>query len=129
MRKVEIIKIATILGYSSRSNGFLPVMMISFNRGDIGDYYSEIVRDICKDEFVFQKTSMDIINSNKSYPFNTTVVLDIEPVVGKSLNISAWRSSAITKIIDNNIIITNNSVYALHNVSELRDKKLNDLGI
>ena len=33
------------------------------------------------------------------------------------------------KIIDENILITRNSVYAIHNVSKLREKRLNDLGI
>ena len=38
-------------------------------------------------------------------------------------------TSTGTKIIDEDILMTRNSVYAIHNPSKIRDKILNDLGI
>jgi hypothetical protein len=46
-----------------------------------------------------------------------------------SFTVGNWHSSIVEKIINNNIVITKNSVYAIHSVSEFRDKKLKDLGI
>ena len=44
-------------------------------------------------------------------------------------NLYATLLNSGNKIIDENILITRNSVYAIHDVSKLREKRLNDLGI
>ena len=56
---------------------------------------------------------------------------DGSPIVGESytLDNSSWYTSRIERVIDDCIIITKNSVYAIHSISDLRDKKLNNLGI
>jgi hypothetical protein len=52
-----------------------------------------------------------------------------EPKIGESYGIGNWYTSTVNKIIDEDILITRNSVYAIHDVSKIRDKILNDLGI
>ena len=41
----------------------------------------------------------------------------------------SWSTTVVVNIINDDIIITKNSIYAIHDVSKMRDKKLKDLGI
>jgi hypothetical protein len=51
-------------------------------------------------------------------------------VVGQSYELdNNWHTSRIERIIDNCIIVTKNSIYAIHNLQQLRERKIKDLGI
>jgi hypothetical protein len=56
-------------------------------------------------------------------------ILEDDPTVGKGLNLGHWRTSVVDRIIEDCVIITRNSVYAIHDLALIREKKLNDLGI
>ena len=134
---MRLLKIASILGHSNRkNNGFLPIMMMATD-DEIYNHYLSIIIDLYKDDYIFQKSTKQIIDMGSSfnpifydrYPFECDIELENKPEIGKSISIPGWRSSIITNIVDNNIIFTLNSVYVLHSISDLRDKKLKDLGI
>ena len=139
-KEVEILKIGTILKPSDiRGLDKKTTLMVVFDAGPIFDYYVDILREECKDDYSFLKTAKSIISER----FSTRVLgrvgeghsyvgkFDNDPQVGKTftLNNGSWSSTVINKIVDNNIIFTNNSIYAIHDVSKMRDRKLKDLGI
>ncbi len=118
MIEVEIIKLGIIIGKQT--------ILIDNNRGPIVEYYTKLL----KHEFHTQKFK----------PFKTQDILkdvtifgkcDGEPVIGQpySINNYTWRTSMVNYIIEGVIIITNNSVYAIHSVGEFRNAKLEKLGI
>jgi hypothetical protein len=53
------------------------------------------------------------------------------PIIGKSFTINglSWGTSQVNAIIDENIIMTKNSVYAIHSISNMREQKLKNLGV
>ena len=130
-KEVEILKIGSIL----------PVMPIKgtrvydtsqFDGGELFDYYIGILRKNC-DEYGYQKTAKSIIGKPHPFKFNDDTlkgISDGDPIVGQSYTIgnSSWHTSTVKKVIDDCILITKNSVYAIHNLSDVRDRKLNDLG-
>ena len=143
--EVEILKIGSvmpivpILGISvyDTSQFRKKTIMIVFDGGKLFDYYVSRLIINCGDEYSYQRTAQSIVGS----PFNFRPgvksenilkgLSDGDPIVGQSytINNSSWYTSKVERIIDGCILITKNSVYAIHNVSKLRDKKLNDLGI
>ena len=136
MRKVEILKLGYIIprvigGNIDREK---ETLMVVNNGGPIFDHYVAILKEKCGDEYKFLKTDKNIIGGPHSYrPGNNDTrlfgELDGDLLVGMSFVVGSWHSSIVQKIINNNIVITKNSVYAIHSVSEFRDKKLKDLGI
>ena len=112
-------------------------IMIVFDGGKLFDYYVARLIINCGDEYSYQRTAQSIVGS----PFNFRLgvksenilkgLSDGDPIVGQSytINNSSWYTSKVERIIDGCILITKNSVYAIHNLSDVRDKKLNDLGI
>jgi hypothetical protein len=136
MRKeVEILKIGTILPDIKGGREF--TIMVVYNGGSIFDHYVTILKEKCGDEYKYLKTDKAIIGSiNNTSRFSKSDKSDTlkgiqndDPVVGQSYGIGNWHTSTVNKIIDENILITRNSVYAIHDVSKLREKRLNDLGI
>jgi hypothetical protein len=136
MRKeVEILKIGTILPDIKGGREF--TIMVVYNGGPIFDHYVTILKEKCGDEYKYLKTDKAIIGSINNNPrFSKSDKSDTlkgiqndDPVVGQSYGIGNWYTSTVNKIIDENILITRNSVYAIHNPSKIREKKLNDLGI
>lgn len=139
-KEVEILKIGSILPvlpikgtrvYDTSQFRNKQTIMIVSDGGELFDYYSNILRNNC-DDYNYLKTTKSIVG--KPNPFkNDTLkgVSDASPQIGQSftINNSSWYTSKVEKIIDDYIIITKNSVYAIHNVSDFRDKKLNDIGI
>ena len=140
-KEVEILKIGTIIPHviskweiSEGKKEGKETIMVVYNGGPIFDYYVSILREKCGDEYKYLKTDRKIVGGPYSYrPGNNDPrlfgELDGELIIGMSFTVGSWHSSIVQKIINKNIVITNNSVYAIHSVSEFRDKKLNDLGI
>jgi hypothetical protein len=138
MTKVEVLKIGTVIS-PVRINGmydtsFKPTAMVVYDAGSIYDYYVNILREECKNDYNFLKTEKSIISDR----FSTRVArngdfgkYDGPPQVGKSFTLGngSWSTTVVVNIINDDIIITRNSIYAIHDVSKMRDKKLKDLGI
>lgn len=134
--KVEIIKISDILGLS---NG--KTFLIATDSGNIVDYYNNILIDYIGDKYKIQKTGGGIISQPET--INNIIrgkiskgeyikgIVDNDPKIGESFTINgrSWGTSIVSEIIDNNIIITKNSVYAINNDSIFRDKQIKKLGI
>jgi len=144
-KEVEILKLGSILPVSpikgtrvyDTSQFKKQTIMVVNNGGVLFDYYVSILRKNCESDYAFLKTDQSIVG----YPqlFRTphkqsdTIkgISDGNPIVGNSytINNSSWHTSKVEKIIEDCILITKNSVYAIHNLSDIRDKKLNDLGL
>jgi len=139
-REVEILKIGTILPSTisrDKKEGKSTIMIV-FNGGPVFDYYIDILKEKCGDEYKYLKTDKAIVGSINNAPrfaksdkISNTLkgIQNGDPVVGQSYGIGNWYTSTVIRIIDENILITRNSVYAIHDVSKLREKRLNDLGI
>ena len=135
-KEVEILKLGYIIprvigGNIDREK---ETLMVVYNGGPIFDHYVSILREKCGDEYKYLKTDRKIVGGPHSYrPGNNDArlfgELDGELVIGMSFTVGSWHSSIVQKIINKNIVITNNSVYAIHNLSEFRENRLNDLGI
>jgi hypothetical protein len=144
-KEVEILKIGSILPvmpikgtrvYDTSQFRKQTIMVVN-NGGKLFDYYVSILRENCENDYGFLKTDKSIIG----YPqlFRTphkqsdTIkgISDGDPIVGipYTINNGSWYTSKIEKIIDDYIIVTKNSVYAIHNLSDLRNKKINNLGL
>lgn len=140
-QQVEILKIGNILPtnhikgtrvYDTSQFKTRTIMVVS-DGGSIFDYYITILKNKSKG-FSFLKTAQTIVGGPFSYrPGNNDSRLigevDGEIVIGMSFAVGSWHSSVVEQIIDSNVIITKNSVYAIHNLSEFRDKKIESLGI
>ena len=133
-KEVEILKIGSIIPTEGRDT-----IMVVYNAGPIFDHYVSILREKCGDEYKYLKTDQSIVGtpsdrpdrfSRFDKPSNTLKgIQNKEPKIGESYGVVNWYTSTVIKIIDDNILITRNSVYAIHDVPKLRDKILNDLGI
>ena len=133
MNEVELYKIGTILG---GIGGKKSTMMVVSNAGEPCDSYVKILREHCSEEYSFMKTDKAIIGTPKmsmrSHVYEGHSIkgfLDAAPKVGNSLSVGFWRTSVVDRVIEDCIVITKNSVYAIHNPALIREKKLNDLGI
>ena len=148
-KEVEILKIGSILPvmpikgtrvYDTSQFKNKPTVMVVHNAGPTFEYYVNKLKENCIDRFSFQKTSQSIVG----YPFvfrsslvgnqpslELKGISDGDPIIGKpyTINNSTWHTSTVEEIIDDCVIITKNSVYAIHNISDVRDLKLNDLGL
>jgi hypothetical protein len=134
MKEVEIIKLGDVLG-SEKSKD--PYILIVSNGGEVVDYYNEILKRN-SDGYKIQKTTIDIyerfgdmargkIDKGKG----RKGIEDGIPEVGEyyTLDNGTWHTSKITRVIEDCVLITKNSVYAIHSVAAFREKKLNELGI
>ena len=133
MREIEIYKIATIL---SPIKDKKQMMMVVYNAGEPCDSYVKILREHSEEEYSFMKTDKAIIGpakmsmkSNIYAGHSIKGILEDDPTVGKRLSLGHWRTSVVDRIIEDCVIITRNSVYAIHDLALIREKKLNDLGI
>ena len=135
-QEVEILKIGTILPSTIENKN---TIMVVYNSGPIFDHYVNILREKC-DEYKYLKTEKSIVGTPQIFrssllghkPVDTLKgISDGDPIVGipYTINNGSWHTSKIEKIIDDYILITKNSVYAIHSVSEFRNNKLKDLGI
>jgi hypothetical protein len=136
MTKVEILKIGKVL---PPIKGNKSIAMVVYDCGPIYDYYVSILKEECKNGYNFLKTEKSIISDR----FSTRVAgrigegdsyvgkYDDPPRVGLSFTLGngSWSTSPVVNIVDDNIIITKNSIYAIHDISKMRHRKLKDLGI
>jgi hypothetical protein len=151
MKEVEILKIGKIMPvipikgtrmYDTSQFG-KPTIMVVCDGGPIFDYYVSMLKEHC-DEYRYLNTAQNIvgkiITSNSSLLSKLTDTLkgipDCPPIVGEAYTINntgrGWKRQTIMveKIINDNLFISeNSSVFAIHDLSQFRDKKLNDLGI
>lgn len=118
--------------------GKLPIMMVVTDSGEPCDTYVKILRDQCPGEYSFLKTSKAIVGPPKMgmrghvYEGHSIKGFsDGDPIVGQAytINNSAWHTSTVERIIEDCVLITKNSVYAIHDPARIRDKKLGELGI
>jgi hypothetical protein len=139
-KEVEILKIGSILPampikgtrvYDTAQFKKQTVMIVS-DGGETFDYYIDILRKKCN-EYNFLKTTKSIVGKPNLRKTSTTLkgISDGDPIIGQfyTINNSSWYTSKVENIIDDYIIITKNSIYAIHNLSDVRDKKINDLGL
>jgi len=124
--EVEIIKLGTILSNKT---------ILIVNDGDsIFNHYIDILRKNYKGDCSFLKSTKEIIGGPFNFlpgKSNKKLIGELieSPVVGKTIYLGSWHSSSVEEIIEEDIIITKNSVYALYNQSKLRNNKLKYLGI
>ena len=144
-KEVEILKIGKIIPdviskweISEGKKEGKDTIMIVHNDSPVFDYYVSILREKCGDEYKYLKTHKSIVGSPEVFKSSLlgkqksdTIkgIQNEEPEVGKSYEVGYWHTSTVMRIIDEDILITRNSVYAIHNPSKIRDKRLNDLGI
>lgn len=140
--QVQVIKIASIIGPDSfpfNEKGNKTFILVA-NDGDlIYNYYLGILKKN-KPEFRYQKTTQSIVGYPNVFrsslvgnqPVDTLKgISDGDPIVGQSytINNSSWHTSLVEEILEECVLITKNSIYAIHNQSKLREKKIKDLGI
>ena len=133
-KEVEILKIGSIIPTEGRNT-----IMVVYDGGPLFDHYVSILREKCGDEYKYLKTQKSIVGTPDTRPDRFSKfdkpsdtlkgIQNADPVVGESYGIGNWYTSTVNKIIDDDILLTRNSVYAIHNPSKIRDKILNDLGI
>lgn len=138
--EVEVLKIGSIIPrvVGGKIDSEKKTIMVVFDGGPLFDHYVSILKENC-DDYSYLKTQKSIVGRPSNRPDRFSKFEkpsdtlkgrpDGDPEVGKSYTVDSWRTSTVEKIIDDDILITKNSVYAIHNVEKLRDKKLNDLGI
>lgn len=138
--EVEVLKIGSIIPrvVGGKIDSEKKTIMVVFDGGPLFDHYVSILKEKCG-EYKYLKTQKSIVGTPNNRPGRFAKFEkpsdtlkgrpDGDPEVGKSYTVDSWRTSTVEKIIDDDILITRNSVYAIHNVEKLRDKKLNDLGI
>jgi hypothetical protein len=129
---VEIIKIGNIMkNYLKLEKD--TVMVISDGDSKV-NFYVSIFINKNKDNYNILKTTDGIVSQpfvkfNKKVPMPLIGVLDDYPKVGKmiTINDATWHTSKVIDIIEDCIVVTMNSIYALHTDSNLRNIKLNKL--
>ena len=134
LKEVEILKIGSIIPSKEDKH----TIMVVYNGGPIFDHYVEVLKEKCGDKYNYLKTHQAIVGSPEQFR-NSLLghkkvdkikgVQNDEPKIGVSYGVEAWYTSTVNDIIDGNILITRNSVYAIHDISKIREKRLNDLGI
>ena len=146
MKEVEILKLGTRLGtgqYTSslKTSRYVsttkPLIMVVKDGGPIFDHYITILKS-CKD-YSYLNCEKSIIG--RPFPWvniltkgrldwSVAGIPDHKPEIGKNFTINRyWHTSKVQDIIGGCVLITENSVYAIHDLSELRKDKLDQLGI
>lgn len=135
--QVEIIKIGNIIGPNSfpfHNKGDNKLILVATDGDEIYNYYLQILKKN-RPQFRYQKTVQSIVGYVviSWLEKNKTLIgkCDGNPIVGKpyTINNSSWHTSTVEDIIEESVLITKNSIYAIHNLSKIRDKKINDLGL
>lgn len=134
---VEIIKIGNIIGPNSfpfHNKGNDKIILVATDGDSIYNYYLNLLTTN-KPEFRYQKTQQALVG----HPYNlfnhkskkTFGKPDSDPIIGQSytLNNSEWHTSKVEDVISDCVIITKNSIYAIHDISKIRSKKITDLGL
>jgi hypothetical protein len=113
-------------------------MMVVSDAGEPCDAYVKILRERCSGEYSFLKTQKAIIGTPKmgmrGHVYEGHSIKgseDASPMEGQpyTINSGSWHTSRVDKVVDGCVLITKNSVYAIHDLAEIRNKKLDELGI
>lgn len=133
---VEIIKIGSVMGWrksATLNDGNKICMIISDGDAIIDFYVSIYLNNYNKEEYSILRTTADIVGKAFINGLNRTIpvsgIVDDNPEIGKSftINNSSWHTSMVNEIFENCIIVTRNSIYAIHNESNMREMKLNKI--
>lgn len=136
-KEVEIIKIGEIV--RQPESRFI-IMTVEEDDSTISHYLS-IFRDyakhylpnysLLKTQGIIRSSGEDRYFSGRDSHKHRSGISDGDPIIGQSFTINngSWHTSRIENIINDNILLTKNSVYAIHNLSTMRDQKLKNLGI
>lgn len=147
MEKVEIIKIGEITPGFKPESGQILIMIIEESTPTISHYLNKL-KSAGSGKYTTMSTKGIIrpsgdMSSMFSYGGPLSYIVDGEngrniigipdhdPIIGDyfSINGGLWSTTTIKEIIDNDIIITKNSVYAIHSVSRMRSNALKNLGL
>lgn len=131
-QEVTIYKLADILRTSLN-----PTIMLISDGDEIISYYVSLLLENKKllDDFSILKTSGGIVSQPSKNPIiknvNLNGIADDYPRPGQifTINNSSWHTSKVDLVIEGCILVTRNSIYALHSKSFIRDKKLKQIGI
>ena len=145
MKEVEIIKIGEILGNINGGGAIKPFVLTITDGGEIVDYYLDIFLRNMQDELRengvgIQKTAGGIVSATPHFGDiikgkvptgkGRKGIEDGEPIVGQPYLLKdGWHTSRVDKVIEGCVLITRNSIYAIHNLQNIRNRKLDDLGI
>lgn len=145
MKEVEVIKIGEILGNISGKGAIKPFILTITDGGELIDYYLDIFLRNMKDELEqngvsIQKTANGVVSATPRFGDilagkvptgkGRKGIEDGEPEVGQSYQLKdGWHTSRVDRVIEDCVLVTKNSIYAIHNVQNFREKKLKDLGI
>lgn len=134
---VEIIKIGNIIGPNSfpfHNKGDNKIILVATDGDSIYNYYLNLLITN-KPDYKYQKTQQAIVG----YPYNlfnhkVKKIFgkpDSVPIIGQSytLDNSKWHTSKVEDVVTDCVIITKNSIYAIHDISKIRAKKITDLGL
>lgn len=151
MREVEIIKIGDLIGNVSGTldegkhvGALKPMVKLTVECNEIVDYYTDMFLKEMRP--VFEECDINLILQPYMEPIQRFGDLargriydgharkgieDGDPVIGESytLDNSSWHTSRVQRVINDCILLTKNSIYAIHDTSTFRNKKLEDLGI
>lgn len=124
--KIEVIKIGIVIPKTYDEHDTKTTIAVNNNCDNISKYYTSILISKFRHDYNFIKT-VDVGRILKSGKF--IGVADEEPKIGENfkMNNYSWQTSSVDRVINDNIIITKNSAYALHNISLMRNQKLNKL--
>lgn len=129
--QIEILKLGSIVTTKQANN--LRRLNIVCDGGPTFDYYRNLIIKNTSDIFEFYDTSKIFVCGPIPYNNHQRLIgiSDSPPMIGHpfTVNNQSWHSSRVVSIIENCIIITKNSVYAIHDSSLFRDQKLTELGI
>ena len=128
--EIELIKIGQVLDDYNTSTK--KTIMLIADGDNLINYYIKIFIDKVGDDYHILMANADtFIRSYRRVSSVIKGVPDNEPIVGKRFTINnlMWGTSTVKVIVDDSIFITKNSVYAIHDVSKIREKKLKELGI
>lgn len=139
MNKVELIKLGQFVGGGL---GDKSIILLVEEDDPTTSYYLSIFKKYCEsNSLATLKTAGGVVRpsgSTRFSGFHTTAELkhisgvsDGSPAIGHSFTVNGgtWGTSKVVFVVNDNIFITSNSIYAIHSKSDMRDQKLNKLGI
>jgi len=122
--KFKIFKIGQYLEYFTSGERSEKPLLLIFSKPDppIG-YYTEVLRKASKERYNFLRTN-GIIRQDIGYSYGFYDLIEF-PKIGDCFNIGdkGWKTTKVTDIISESIFITENSVYAIHNIELYRRQR------
>lgn len=147
--EVEIIKIGSVVSPTpiaarvydtsqfSRKN-----ILLASDGGSLYEHYiSLLVKNCSSDKYNFIESQKVIIGEPWSLTVHKTKVSQLsdvlkgtsdgDPLIGKPYSISGgfWKTTEVIEVISDCVFITKNSVYAIHDIMNFRNRKIGELGV